>query len=455
MSTVIRGGRVIDPAQGIDELTDIAFADGQVVALGRSPGEYDEEIDAEGLAVTPGFIDLHCHLREPGQEHKETIASGTLAAARGGFTTVCAMPNTTPVIDSRSLVESVLASARASASIRVLPIGAVTRGSAGHELAELGDMAAAGAVAFSDDGQPVWDAGLMRRALEYSRALGLLIIDHCEEPALSKGGVMHEGWVSVRLGLPGAPAAAEEAAVARDLQLAELTGARVHIAHVSTAGSVELLRTARARGVEFSTEVTPHHLTLTHEAVMGGAKAAGEALAYDTNARVNPPLRGDQDVAACVAGLVEGVIDCIATDHAPHASEDKVCEFEQAANGISGLETAFGLCHDLVTAGHLTLPVLIERLTAAPARVFGLERFVPGIGTLREGAPADVALIAPEESWSVDPGAMASKGKNTPLAGRTLTGRVVMTMSGGRIVHDSRSPAAEGARQAAGGRRGR
>ncbi|MDP2674545.1 MAG: dihydroorotase [Dehalococcoidia bacterium] len=435
----VRGGRVIDPANGLDAVADVLIADGRVAAVGPGAGkDAAEVIDASRLVVCPGFVDIHAHLRQPGFEHKETIASGTLAAARGGFTTVCAMPNTEPVADNAAAIEFVLRTAEAEGVVRVLPIGCVTKGRQGKELAELAELAEAGAVAFSDDGSPVADPHLMRRALEYASMLELPVIDHCEDAALAAGGVMHEGWVAVRLGLRGAPAAAEEAMVARDIALAELTGSHVHMAHVSTAGAVDLIRRAKARGLPVTAEVTPHHLCLTHEAVLLGALAlvgGGSApAAYDTNAKVSPPLRTPEDAAACLEGLLDGTIDCIATDHAPHAIEDKLCEFDHAAFGISGLETAFALCLTLVHDGRLALPSLIERLTAGPVRTLGLDRHVEGIGTLSPGAPADVALIDPEAEWTVEPERFASKGKNTPLAGRTLRGRVVATLYGGRVV---------------------
>jgi dihydroorotase len=425
----IRGGRVLDPANGFDAVADVITHDGVVVEVAKAGGKASgETIDASGLVVCPGFVDIHTHLREPGFEHKETIESGTLAAARGGFTTVCAMPNTEPPADSAGAIEYVLRTAAACGAVRVLPVGCVTRGRAGHELAELAELAAAGAVAFSDDGSPVADATIMRRALEYAGMLKVAVIDHAEEPSLAAGGVMHEGWVATRLGLRGVPAAAEETMVARDIALAAETRTHVHIAHVSTAGSVELLRAAKARGVAVTAEVTPHHLALTHEAVLTGP-AEGGPLAYDTNAKVNPPLRTPEDVVACVAGLLDGTIDCIATDHAPHATQDKLCEFDAAAMGISGLETALALC---LTA--LPLETVVERLTIAPATVLGLSRHVPGIGTLSPGAPADVTLIDSAAEWTVEPEMFASKGKNTPLAGRTLRGRVVGTVYGGKVV---------------------
>ncbi len=429
-SLAVRGGRVIDPANGVDAVADVLIVDGRIAAVGPDAGKgASETLDARGLVVCPGFVDIHTHLREPGFEHKETIATGTLAAARGGFTTVCAMPNTEPPADNAAAIEFVLRAARAQGAVRVLPVGCVTRGRAGKELADLAELAQAGTIAFSDDGAPVADAHLMRRALEYAGMLGAPIVDHCEEPSLAKGGVMHEGWVSTRLGLRGVPAAAEEAMVARNVALAAETGSRVHIAHVSTAGSVEIIRRAKATGIPVTAEVTPHHLALTHEAVMLGAAETPGMLAYDTNAKVNPPLRTQSDADACVAGLLDGTIDCIATDHAPHAIQDKLCEFDLAAFGISGLETALGLC-----LSRLDLAVAIARLTVAPVRALGLDARIEGLGTLSAGAPGDVALIDPEAEWMVEPERFASKGKNTPLAGRRLTGRVVATVYEGRVV---------------------
>ena len=433
---IIRGGRVVDPASGIDRHADVLVEDGRIMRVGdQLPADGARVVDAAGLVVAPGLIDLHAHLRDPGLEYKEDIESGTRAAARGGFTTVCAMPNTEPAMDTRATVEYVLREAGERGIVRVLPIGAVSKGRAGKELAELGDLAAAGCVGFSDDGAPVHDATLMRRALEYASAFGLPVIDHCEDTSLTQDAVMHEGWVSTRLGLRAAPAAAEESAVARDIALAEGTRARLHIAHVSTRGAVEAVRRAKARGMPVTAEVTPHHLTLTHEVVAFGA-LGGDALIYDTNAKVNPPLRSADDVAACVEGLADGTIDCIATDHAPHATIEKECEFDDAAFGISGLETAFGLCMRLVRDGRLSLARLIEALTSGPTHAFALDRQSAGIGTLAVGAPADVVLLDPEAEWVVEPERFASKGKNTPLAGVMLTGRVAMTVVAGCVVHD-------------------
>lgn len=442
-SLAIRGGRVLDPGRGLDTVADVLIEGGRIAGVG--PGlaaGAGSVVEAEGLVVCPGFVDIHCHLRDPGFEHKETIETGARAAARGGFTTVCCMPNTEPPIDSRATVEYILRAAAAVGMVRVLPFGCVSRGRHGEALAEMGDLAEAGVVGFSDDGSPVANAALMRRALEYSRALALPVIDHCEQPSLAKEGVMHEGWVSTRLGLAGQPAAAEEAAVARDIALAELTSAHVHIAHVSTRGSVDLVRAAKARGVRVTAEVTPHHLTLTHEAV-AFSPGASEALAYDTNAKVNPPLRTREDIEACLEGLLDGTIDAIATDHAPHAIEDKECEFDQAAFGISSFETALGALLTLVPTrpaggpdGRLDLPTLVARLTAGPVAALALDRRpgLDGLGSLAPGAPADVVVFDPQREWIVEPERFASKGRNTPLAGRTLHGQVVSTVYEGRVV---------------------
>ncbi|HLF70999.1 MAG TPA: dihydroorotase [Dehalococcoidia bacterium] len=442
---LIRGGRVLDPANGVDLVGDVLIVDGRIAAVGaklalREP-QGERVIEAAGLVVTPGFIDLHTHLREPGFEYKETIETGTLAAARGGFTTVCAMPNTEPAIDSKSIVDFVLSRAAEVGRVRVLPIGAVTKGRAGKQLAELGELAAAGCIAFSDDGSPIDDANIMRHALEYASTFDLPIIDHCEDPQLS-GGVMHEGWVSTRLGLKGIPAASEENMVARDLALAKQTGGRVHIAHLSTAGSVELVRRAKAGGVRVTAEVTPHHLALTHRSVMGaGARDDGVGLAYDANAKMYPPLRDDADVKACIEGLADGTIDAVATDHAPHAVQEKLTEFDNAALGMAGLETAFALSMVAVRPStgpgrtDLTLERLIEALTIGPVRALGLDRQVEGLGTLTAGAPGDVTILDPEREWVVEPEAFASKGKNTPLAGVRLRGQVVATVYAGEVVH--------------------
>ncbi|MEX2446123.1 MAG: dihydroorotase [Dehalococcoidia bacterium] len=438
----IHNGRVIDPAQGRDGIADVVIVDGRVARVGPNEGDMvveAERIDATGLIVTPGFVDLHTHLREPGFEHKETIATGTLAAARGGYTTVCAMPNTQPPLDSRAAVESVLREADSSAVVRVLPIGCITRGRAGHELAPAGELAASGVVALSDDGDAVADPSLMRHALEYSSQFGLPVAQHCEDPQLVRDGQMHEGWVATRLGLRGRPASAEEIFVARDIALAELTGAHLHICHVSTAGSVALIAAARERGTHVTAEVTPHHLTLTHEEVAFGGAEGYDTLKYVTNAKVNPPLREEGDLAALAAALRDGVIEAIGTDHAPHAVQDKDIEFDLASPGLTMLETAFGLCMGLVHRGQLDLPTLVERMTIGPVRAWGLDRRtgLAGLGTLAPGAVGDVAILDPDAEWTVDPATFASKGRNTPLAGRTLQGRVIATIFGGAVVHQT------------------
>ncbi len=436
----IHNGRVIDPALGRDGIADVVIVDGRIARIGPNEGDMvveAERIDATGLVVTPGFVDLHTHLREPGFEYKETIATGTLAAARGGYTTVCAMPNTSPPLDSRASIESVLREAEHSALVRVLPIGTITLGRAGKELSPAGELFRSGVVALSDDGDAVADPNLMRHALEYSTQFGLPIAQHCEDPALVRDGVMHEGWVATRLGLRGRPASAEEIMVARDIALAELTGAHLHICHVSTAGSVALIAAARERGIHVTAEVTPHHLTLTHEEV--AFHTDFRTVDYITNAKVNPPLREETDLAALGIALRDGIIDCIATDHAPHASMDKEIEFELASPGLTMLETSFALSMKLVHDGTLTLPVLIDRLTSGPVRAWGLDRRtgLEGLGTLAPGALGDVALLDPNAEWTVEPREFASKGHNTPLGGRQLRGRVVATIFGGRVVHET------------------
>jgi dihydroorotase len=427
---LIKGGRVLDAANGIDTTGDVLVEDGAVKAVGANLEAAGAMVlEAKGLVVAPGFVDLHTHLRDPGFEYKETVETGTRAAARGGFTTVCAMPNTEPAMDNRGTVDYVMQRAVEQGLVRVLPIGAVTKGRQGKLLAEFGELADAGCIGFSDDGNPVADASIMRHALEYASAFGLPVIDHCEDPQMA-GGVMHEGWVSTRLGLKGIPSASEEDIVARDIALARHTGAHVHIAHLSTAGAVELVRRAKAEGVRVTAEVTPHHLALTHEAVM---RRGGETrLAYDTNAKMYPPLRSEGDLLACVEGLVDGTIDAIATDHAPHAVQEKLCEFDLAANGIVGLETALALS---LSAAGLKLERVVEALTIGPVRALGLDARLPGIGTLSEGAPADIVVFDPKREWTVDPADFASKGKNTPLAGRTLHGAVVATVYRGEVVY--------------------
>jgi len=424
---LIQGGRVIDPSQGIDEIGSLLIADGKISWLGGgeiTPPRPDYDIvHAQGLVVCPGLIDLHCHLRQPGFEEKETIATGTRAAARGGFTTICCMPNTNPSLDNQATVDYIKSISAAEGVVRVLPVGCISKGRRGEELAELSELASAGVIAFSDDGEPAANSRLMRQALDYGRASGLPIIDHCEDKALTEGGQMNEGIVSTRLGLRGMPAVAEEIIVARDLALAQLTGARLHIAHVSTAGSVDLIRRAKETGVQVTAEVTPHHLTLTEEKVIG----------YNTNAKVNPPLRTERDIQSLIQGLKENVIDIIATDHAPHTEADKLGEFTLAPFGISGFETALGILMSLVHGGQLSLVTLIAKLTCEPAKIIGNK--YGKLGTLGIGAPADVTLFDPDMEWVVDTRAFASKGKNTPLAGARLKGRVMATLSQGEFVY--------------------
>jgi dihydroorotase len=434
--TLIHGGRVIDPAAGLDERLDVLIIDGRIAEVGAelSVPQGAGSVAAAGLVVAPGFIDLHTHLREPGQEHKETIASGARAAARGGFTTICAMPNTDPAMDSAAIIDGVMQRSR-DVDCRVLPIGAVSKGRRGEELTELAALREAGAVAVSDDGDAVADTSLARRAFEYLSDIGIPLAEHCEDPAISQGGVMHDGVVSARLGLRGQPASAELSIVQRDIALAEAAGAQLHCCHISTEPSLQAIADARARGLHVTAEVTPHHLCLTHDAVAG----SGDDLLYDTDAKVNPPLRTEADVQACVDALAAGIVDAVATDHAPHAAIDKQCEFDSAAFGISGLESAWGVVNSLVEAGRLTLSEAIERLTIGPARAWNLDRGeLIGLGTLQVGAPADITLLSTDVVSRVDPVAWASMGKNTPLAGRTLTGVVAATISQGRIVWDGR-----------------
>jgi dihydroorotase len=420
---IVAGGRVVDPSQRLDALFDVLVEDGVVARVGEGLKAKDaERIDAKGLVVCPGFVDLHTHLREPGREDKETIATGTRAAAAGGFTAVCAMPNTSPVNDTAGITRAIVEKARAEGRVRVYPIGAITRGQQGVELAEYGDLQEAGCVALSDDGKPVASARVMRRALEYARGFGLVLIDHCEEPTLAEQAVMNEGPVATRLGLRGAPSAGEAIMVERDVLLAELTGGRVHIAHLSAAASVDAVRRGKQRGVLVTAEVTPHHLFLTDAAV--------SEAAYDTNTKMNPPLRSDADRLAVLEGLRDGTIDCIATDHAPHTVDDKNVEYDQAAFGIVGLETAVPLCLDrLVGAGVVSLPDLVALLSTRPARVLGL----PG-GTLAPGSPADITLLDLAKRRTVDPARFESRSRNTPFAGWALRGWPAMTIVGGKVV---------------------
>ncbi|MGE0441074.1 MAG: dihydroorotase [Gemmatimonadales bacterium] len=421
---LIGGGRVIDPSRQTDGTADVLVVDGRIEAIGRNipAPEGLRRIDAAGKVVAPGLVDVHVHLREPGQEHMETIATGAAAAVAGGFTAVCAMPNTDPVIDNQAAVGFVLRQAIRAGMARVHPIGCISVGQKGQQLAEFGEMVAAGAVAVSDDGRPVVSGQLMRTALEYAKVFGIPVADHCEDPTLAHGGAMHEGGVSTRLGLKGIPAAAEEIMVARDLLLAELTGGHIHLCHISTAGSVELIRRAKEKGVRVTAEVTPHHLSLTHERCLG----------YDTNAKMNPPLRRAEDVQALREGLRDGTIDCIATDHAPHHYDAKQREFDDAPNGVIGLETALGVAlRELVEPGLLSLPDLLARMSTIPARTFRL-----GGGTLAVGAPADLLVFDPARRWEVRAEDLHSKSANSPYLGETLTGQADLTVVGGRIVFE-------------------
>lgn len=421
MTVIIKGGRVIDPANGVDGILDIYIEGDKIVQPPKNGKKQSgaEVIDAAGKIVAPGLIDMHCHLREPGFEYKEDIASGTRAAAAGGFTTICCMPNTNPVNDSRSVTEFIMAQARNAGFCNVLPIGAITKGSLGLELAEMGEMAEAGCVGFSDDGKPVANAEMMRHALEYAKTFGRTIISHCEEPTLSAGGVMNEGAVSTRLGLRGIPAAAEEVMVARDISLAKLTGGRIHIAHVSTAGSVELIRRAKSDGVNVTAETCPHYFTLTDEGVMS----------YNTYLKVNPPLRTETDRKAIIEGLSDGTIDVIATDHAPHAASEKDVEFDLAPFGISGLETALPLSMALANSGLIPMVELFKKLTINPARALGL-----ALPSLSPGSIADIVLIDPETEKTVRPEALISKGKNTAFSGLVLKGWPIETIHEGKKI---------------------
>lgn len=423
MTILIRGGRVIDPGR-VNGPADVLIERGKIAAVGpklKAPADA-KVLDATNKIVLPGFIDLHVHFREPGFEYKETIQSGTAAAVAGGFTSVCCMPNTNPVNDNQSITEFILEKARAAGNAHVFPVGAITKGSEGKELAEIGDLRRAGCVAISDDGLPVMNSLVMRRAMEYAIAFDLPVVDHCEDLYLSEGGCMNEGLVSTQLGLPGVPAAAEDVMVARNLALAELTGARLHLAHLSTAGSVRMVREAKARGIKVTAEACPHHFMLTEEAVCG----------YNTHAKMNPPLRTWADVQAIKEGLRDGTINVIATDHAPHAAQEKQQEFAAAPNGIVGLETAWPLTLTLVEEGVLTLEAAVAKLTTEPAKAFGLKH-----GTLAVDADADVVITSVQEPWEIDPARFRSKSRNTPFAGWKVKGRVLATIVNGNIVFEA------------------
>ncbi len=415
----ITNGRVIDPAQGVDQVADLWIRDETILGIGPQPSaQADRVIDANGKIVCPGLIDMHVHLREPGREEDETIATGTAAALAGGVTSVACMPNTEPALDSQAAAEFVYLQADRAGNANVFPVGAITKGRQGQELAEIGGLVEGGAVAFTDDGSPVVSAEIMRRALEYCRMFNKAVLSHAEDLELTRGGVMHEGFESMRLGLRGMPAAAEEVMVHRDIILAELTGGRLHILHVSTAGSVELIRQARHRGVNVSGEATPHHFTLTDKCLR----------TFDSNFKMAPPLRSEQDVQAVIAGLKDGTLEVIATDHAPHAPEKKMRELDQAPNGIIGLETLVPICMmSLIEPGHLTWPKLIEKLTINPARVLGIDR-----GTLKPGVKADVTVIDPKAEWTIDPNSFRSKSRNCPFAGWKVRGKAHTVLVNGK-----------------------
>jgi dihydroorotase len=419
-TVLIKGGHVIDPGRW-NGPADVLIEAGKIARIGPgAPAPKEAKVlQAAGRLVLPGFVDVHVHFREPGFEYKENIQTGTAAAVAGGFTSVCCMPNTNPVNDNQSITEFILERAKAAGQAHVFPIGAITKGSEGKELAEIGDLRRAGCVAISDDGRPVMNSLVMRRAMEYARAFDIPVVDHCEDLHLSEGGCMNEGLVSTELGLPGIPSAAEDVMVARNLSLAELTGARLHLAHISTAGSVRMVREAKARGIHVTAEACPHHFTLTEETARG----------YNTHAKMNPPLRTWQDVQAIKDGLRDGTIDVIATDHAPHAPQEKQQEFTEAPFGIVGLETALSLTLALVEEGILSLESAVAKLTMQPAKAFGLAK-----GTLAEGADADMVLVDPQAQWEVDPTRFRSKSRNTPFAGWKVKGLVTLTMVEGRVV---------------------
>lgn len=427
MNLLIRNGRLLDPAHRRDEITDVLIENGKIGRIGKglkadSPRSEMQIIDGTDKWVVPGLVDIHVHLREPGYEYKETIKTGTESAAAGGFTSVCCMPNTNPVNDNQAVTRLIREKARQDGQVHVFPIGAVTKGSKGEELCEIGDLVEAGCVAITDDGKPVMNSGVMRRAMEYSLAFDIPVIDHCEDEHLMNGGVMNEGIVSMELGLRGIPAVAEEVMVARNLILAELTGARLHLAHISTAGAVRLIREAKKRGARVTAETCPHYFILTEEAVRG----------YNTYAKMNPPLRTLQDRDAIRQGLKDGTLDVIATDHAPHTEDEKNREFDLAPFGIVGLETALPLTLLLVDEGVLSLEEAVAKLTVHPARVMRLNK-----GHLGIGADADLCLIDPEANWTVDPRKLRSRSHNTPFGGWRMKGMVAMTIVNGRVAYSA------------------
>lgn len=422
MKILIKNGYIIDPANNIDGTADLLIEDGKVSGLGRniSPDSETEIIDAAGQLVVPGLIDMHTHLREPGYEYKETIKTGTMAAAAGGFTTICCMPNTKPVNDSQAVTEFIINKAKTEGIVNVLPVGAITKGCEGAEISEMAELKDAGCVAVSDDGKPVMNSVVMRRALEYAKMLNLPVISHCEDVTLSEDGVMNEGLVSTELGLRGISNASEDVMVARDVILAELTGGHIHIAHVSTAGSVDIIRSAKERGVNVTAETCPHYMILTDDAVNG----------YNTNAKMKPPLRTMEDVKAVREGLKDGTIDVIATDHAPHSQEEKEREFDYAPFGIVGLETALQIGLMLVEEGGLTIRDLIYRMSVRPAEILGI-----GKGRLNMGADADITIINPDTVWVFESANLSSKSKNTPFEGWKMKGKVTATIVGGKVVY--------------------
>ncbi len=424
----IQGGTVIDPGH-VNKRADVLIQNGKIIEIGHPLKHAAAEdpslmiLDARGWIVSPGLVDLHCHLREPGFEYKETIATGSASAVAGGFTSICCMPNTQPVNDNAAITQFMLTKGEQAGKARIFPIGAITKSSAGEELANIGELVEAGCVAISDDGRPVMNSLVMRRALEYAKAFGIPVVDHCEDLHLTDGGCMNEGVVSTELGMPGIPDASEEVMVARNLALAELTGVTVHLAHLSTARSVELVRHAKAQGLPVSAEVCPHHFSISEEAVRG----------YKADAKMNPPLRTDEDIVALKKGLTDGTIDVIATDHAPHALQEKQLEFDAAPFGIVGFETALPLTLRLVHDGTLSLEQALDKLTRAPAQLFNLP-----IGNLAPGNAADLVVFDAEEEWVVDPDQFHSKSRNTPFSGMTMKGKVKMTLVEGQLVYDSR-----------------
>jgi dihydroorotase len=421
MNLLIKGGRVIDPTQKFDETLDILVENGVIKQVGKgfSAPAGAETVDASGCYVTPGLIDMHVHLRDPGLEYKEDIVTGTKAAVAGGFTSICCMPNTKPVIDNKAIASYIINKAKTEGFCNVFPVGTITQGMGGERMSEMGELKEAGCVAVSDDGKPVKNAELMRRALQYAQGIGIPVISHAEELDLVGEGTMNEGFTSTELGLKGIPRVAEDIATAREVMLAEYTGAPVHIAHVSTVGAVRLIRDAKARGVKVTCETAPHYFSLTDDAVRG----------YNTNAKMNPPLREAADVAAIKAGLKDGTIDCIATDHAPHHLDEKDVEFNEAMNGIVGLETSLALSLRLVAEGVLTLPQMIEKMSVTPSNILGLGR-----GTLKTGAPADITVIDPEQQWTVTAEGLRSKSKNSPFLGQPMKGGARFTIVGGKVV---------------------